>query len=253
MHPLADRQGALRQFVQRPADGVVRLGGGVRTTHLPEHLLFADHRGIQAAGHREQVLDGRFGIAHVGVFGEVAQAHAGMLREHLPDDRKPAVEGLDDGVDLDAVAGGQHHGLGHQRRLQHLLDDLGLFGLVGAQLLQDRHRRAAVRNPEKQHAHGFITTSSKVVVDQLGHQICSRLYRSRQIRPQPGLIDLPVAVLGAVEQHHRQPIAELRPQRRIPGGRGGVDIGDRQREAQLVGELRQAVSRPRCRSSSLHA
>ena len=113
------------------------LGGGVRATHLAEHLLLADHRGIQAAGHREQVLDGRFGIAHVGVFGEIAQPHAGMLREHLPDHREAAVEGLDDGVDLDAVAGGQHHRLGHQRRLQDLVDDLGLIGLVGAQLLQD--------------------------------------------------------------------------------------------------------------------
>ncbi len=137
MHPLADRQRALRQFVQRAADGLVRLGGGVRATHLPEHLLFADHRGVQAAGHREQVLDGRFGIPHVGVFGQVAQAHPGLLGEHLPDHRQPAVERLDDGVDLDAVAGGQHHRLGHQRRLQHLFDDLGLFGLIGAQLLKD--------------------------------------------------------------------------------------------------------------------
>ena len=38
------------------------------------------------------------------------------------------MEGLDDGVDLDAVAGGQHHRLGHQRGLQHLVDDLGLIG-----------------------------------------------------------------------------------------------------------------------------
>ena len=139
----------------------------------PEHLLLADHRGIQAAGHREQVLDGGLGVAHVGVLGQIAQRHAGVLGEHLPDHRQAAVEGLDHRVDLDAVAGGQHHGLGHQRRLQHLVDDLGLIGLVGAQLLQDGHRRAAVRNPEKQDAHGFITTSSKVVVYQLAYQICS--------------------------------------------------------------------------------
>ena len=142
--------------MQGAADGVVGLGIGIGATHLPEHLLFADHRGIQPAGHREQVLDGCLGVTHVGVFGQVAQAHAGMLGEHLTDDREATVEGLDDGVDLDAVAGGQHHRLGNQRGLQHLLDDLGLFGLVGAQLLEDRHRRAAVRNPEKQHAHGFI-------------------------------------------------------------------------------------------------
>ena len=130
--------------MQGAADGVVGLGGGIRAADLPEHLLLADHRGIQTAGDREQVLDGRLGIAHVRVLGQVVQGHPGMLGEHLPDHRQPAVERLDDGVDLDAVAGRQHHRLGHQRRLQHPLDDLGLIGLVGAQLLQNRHRRAAV-------------------------------------------------------------------------------------------------------------
>ena len=119
------------------------------------------------------MLDGRFRVPHVGVLRQVVERHSGVFGQHLADHRETAVEGLDDGVDLDAVAGGQHHRLGHQRGLQHLVDDLGLIGLVGAQLLQHRHRRAAVRNPEKQHAHGFITTSSTVVVYQLGFQICS--------------------------------------------------------------------------------
>ena len=83
VHPLADRQRALRQLVQRAADGVVGLGGGVRATDLAEHLLLADHRGVQPAGHREQVLDGRLGVAHVGVLGQVVQRHAGVLGEHL--------------------------------------------------------------------------------------------------------------------------------------------------------------------------
>ena len=74
VHPLADRQRALRQLVQGAADGVVGLRGGIRAADLPEHLLFADHRGIQPAGHREEVLDGRLGIAHVGVLGQVVQA-----------------------------------------------------------------------------------------------------------------------------------------------------------------------------------
>ena len=172
VHPLADRQCALGQLVQGAADGVVGLGGGVGAAHLAEHLLFADHRRIQATGDGEQVLDGRLGVADVGVLGEVAQPHAGMFGEHLADHRQAAVEGIDDRVDLDAVTGGQHHGLGHQRGLQHLVDDLGLIGLVGAQLLQHGDRRAAVRNAEKQHAHGLITTSSTVVLVTAGHQIC---------------------------------------------------------------------------------
>ena len=164
VHPLADRQRALGQFMQGAADGVVGLGGGVGAAHLAEHLLLADHRGVQAAGHREQVLDGGLRVADVGVLGQVVQRHAGMLGEHLPDHRKTAVEGLDDRVHLDPVAGGEHHGLGHQRGLQHLVDDLGLIGLIGAQMLQHGHRRAAVRNPKEQHAHGFITTSTTVIV-----------------------------------------------------------------------------------------
>ena len=250
VHPLADRQRALRQLVQGAPDGVVGLGGRIGAADLAEHLLLADDRRVQAAGHREQVLDGRLGVAHVGVLGQVVERHAGVLGQHLADHRKAAVEGLDDGVDLDAVAGGQHHRLGHQRGLQHLVDDLGLIGLVGAQLLQHRHRRAAVRNPEKQHAHGFITTSTKVIVDQLGTKFAV-LFRSRppalrrvgpqlargvppspvavpagstssarEIRPQPRLVDLPVTVLAAVEQHHRQPVAELGAQRGVARGRG---------------------------------
>ena len=59
----------------------------------------------------------------------------------------------------------------------------------------------------------------------------------RKIRSQPLLIDLPVAVLRAVEQHHRKPIAELGTQRRIACCGDGVHIGDPQLEAQLVGQL----------------
>ena len=173
VHPLADRQRALRQLVQGAADGVVGLGGGVGAADLAEHLLLADDRRVQATGDREQMLDGRLGVPHVRVLRQVVQRHAGMLGEHLADHRKATVERLDDGVDLDPVAGRQHHRLGDQGRLQHLVDDLGLIGLVGAQLLKHRNRRAAMRNPEKQHAHGLITTSSKVVVYQLGYQICS--------------------------------------------------------------------------------
>ena len=57
--------------MQGAADGVVGLGGGVGAADLAEYLLLADHRGVQAAGHREEVLDGRFCVADVGVLGQV--------------------------------------------------------------------------------------------------------------------------------------------------------------------------------------
>ena len=154
VHALADRQRALREFVQGAPDGVIGLGGGIGAAHLAQDLLFTDHRGVQARGDGEQVLDGGLGVADVGVLGQIAHRHAGVLRQHLADHRQAAVERLDDRVNLDAVAGGQHHRLGHQRRLQHCVDDLGLIGLIGGQLLEDGDRRAAVRDPEKQDTHG---------------------------------------------------------------------------------------------------
>ena len=157
VHPLAHRQRALGQVVQHPADGLVGLGRGVGAADLAEHLLLADDRAVQAGGHREQMLDGGLAVADVRVLGQVAHRHAGVLGEHLADHRQTAVEGVDHRVDLDPVAGGQHHRLGHQRRLQHLIDDLGLIGFVGGQLLENRDRRAAMRHPEQQDAHGTIT------------------------------------------------------------------------------------------------
>ncbi len=87
VHPLADRQRALGQFVQRAADGVVGLGGGVGAADLAEHLLLADHRGVQAAGDGEQMLDGGLGVADVGVLGQIAQRHPGVLGQ--APDRSP--------------------------------------------------------------------------------------------------------------------------------------------------------------------
>jgi hypothetical protein len=154
MHTLADCQRPLGQLVQHAADGAVRLGGGIGATDLAEHLRLANHGRVQAAGHREQVLDGGLAVADVGVFGEVGHRHPGTFGEHLADGRQAAVEGVDDRVDLDAVAGREHHGLGHQRRLHDLVDDLDLLGFVGAELFQNGDRRAAVRHTEEQDAHG---------------------------------------------------------------------------------------------------
>ena len=79
VHALADRQRALREFVQGAADGVIGLGGGIGAAHLTQDLLFTDHRGVQARGDGEQVLDGGLGVTDVGVLGQVAHRHAGVV------------------------------------------------------------------------------------------------------------------------------------------------------------------------------
>ena len=43
------------------------------------------------------------------------------------------------------------------------------------------------------------------------------LFRLRDICSQPGLIEFPVAVLAAVEKHHRQPVAELAAEAMLDG------------------------------------
>lgn len=106
------------------------------------------------------MLDGCFAVADVGVLGQVGHRHAGVFGEHLSDRRQSGVEGVDDGVDLNPVAGRQDHRLGDERRLQHLLDDLYLIGFSGAELLEYGDGGATVRDPEEQDAHGNITWSA---------------------------------------------------------------------------------------------
>lgn len=59
-----------------------------------------------------------------------------------------------------------------------------------------------------------------------------------QVRPEPGLVYFPVAVLLTVQQNHWKPVAKLRAQRGICGGRL-IDIRDGECDAELVGQSRQ--------------
>ena len=73
----------------------------------------------------------------------------------------------------------------------------------------------------------------------------------RKIGPQPGLVELPVAVLSSVEQHYRQPVAELGAQSGITRGGSGVDVGGRQVEAELVGQLAEPGRGPLAQGAAL--
>ena len=61
--------------------------------------------------------------------------------------------------------------------------------------------------------------------------------RLGKVFAQPGLVDLPVAVLAAVEQHHRQPVTELGAEGAVAGRRSLVYIGGRQVEVKFRGQL----------------
>lgn len=51
-------------------------------------------------------------------------------------------------------------------------------------------------------------------------------------------------MLAAVEQHHRQPVAELGAQAGVTGGSGGVDVGGRQVEIKFGGQFLQLRVHP---------
>ena len=114
LHPLSGRQRPLREVVQDPADGSPGLGRRVGAADLAENLLFTDHRTVQTTGHREEMLDGGLAVSDVGVLGELTHRHPGVVGQHLADHRQAAVEGVDHGVDLYPVTGGEQHRLGHQ-------------------------------------------------------------------------------------------------------------------------------------------
>ena len=65
-----------------------------------------------------------------------------------------------------------------------------------------------------------------------------------QIGPEPGLIDLPVAVLDTVEQHHREPVAALGASSGGARRGGGVDIRAGQLEVKFGSQFRQPVVHP---------
>ena len=112
VHPLAHAQSLLGELVQDAAGRVVGVRAQVGVADLAEDLLLADDERVESGGHGEEMLDGGLGVAHVGVPGHLVDGHARVVAEYLADRLESRVEGIDDGVDLDAVARRDDHGLG---------------------------------------------------------------------------------------------------------------------------------------------
>ena len=153
VHPLADAQRLLRQLVQRPPDRARGVRGGVGGAQLAEDLRLADHHRVEPGGDGEQVLHGRTRVVHVEVLGELGQRQRGVPAQHGGDVGEAAVEGVDDRVDLDAVAGRQHHHLGDVAAAQHLVEQLGDLVDPDGGAFQQLHGGAAVRQPYHENIH----------------------------------------------------------------------------------------------------
>src|SRR5215472_1930655 len=159
VRPLGRAQRERAEVVEGPAERLVRARDGQRPAHLAEDLALAHHHGLQATGHRQQVLYRAVLVVHVQVGRELGERDAGVPGEHLADRRHARVELVDLGVDLDPVAGG------HGERASDVLgvDDIAqqLARRVAGErgTLQDRDRGAAVAQPHYQDAHGAVTDS----------------------------------------------------------------------------------------------
>ena len=79
------------------------------------------------------------------------EAH--VARQHLRDLGQAAVEGLDDRVDLHAVAGGDEHRLGDVLAGEEVVQDLRRVLGGHRDALEDGHLGGAVRDADQQEAH----------------------------------------------------------------------------------------------------
>ncbi len=157
VHTLADPQRLLRQLVQRAARGLLRVGGRVGGTDLTEDLLLADDHRIETTGDREEVLGGCLAVPDVRVLVQFGQIESGMRGQQVTDLGERAVEGVDDGIDLDAVARRDDHRLGDVRRGEHPVGQLRTVGVGHRDPLEDGDGSTAVRDPDEKHTHGLIT------------------------------------------------------------------------------------------------
>lgn len=72
-----------------------------------------------------------------------------------------------------------------------------------------------------------------------------------EVGPQSGFVDLPVAVLGTVEQHYREAIAVLGAKGGVAGRCGRVDVGDGKGEIEFARKLRELGGRGRAQRTTL--
>ena len=153
VNSLSHAECGLREIVEAltRGGGVLRLSKG--GAYLSEDLLLADDHRVEPRRDLEGMLNGAVFVTHVEVRGELAACHPGDLGQRLGHVDDSAVEAADFGIDLDPVAGREHHRLGHVRRP----DQVGLQlrdGLIDeGDPLEERHGRGAVAHAHDKQGH----------------------------------------------------------------------------------------------------
>src|SRR5690606_33148196 len=96
-------------------------------------------------------------VVHVEIGGELLQADPAVLGEQRGQLGDTGVELVHVGVQLDAVAGGQHGGLGSRLGGHGVLRQLGLVVRAQRGTLQDADRGTAMAQSDGEKAHAGIT------------------------------------------------------------------------------------------------
>ncbi len=121
------------QQVEPGARRALALSPLPRHPDLPENLAFAEHGGVDTRGHREQMTGGDVVVEGIEVIGEGLGRKVGKVAQEVAYVLVRAVEALGDGVDLGAIARGEHD----------RFTDVGARGQImqrlGQTLLRDDH------------------------------------------------------------------------------------------------------------------
>jgi hypothetical protein len=130
-HLFGHGKGALEQLVQRGAHGAGVFGGAHRVFHLAQDLRFAQHHGVEAAGHAKGVAGDLVALQRVGMRAQQGGRNAAVVRQPLQ--RVVQVGVVTGTVDFSAVAGGEQGrlGLACQRGAQAAQSGLDLVQGVG--------------------------------------------------------------------------------------------------------------------------
>ena len=154
---LPTRRACCSERAELAAGAADVLRGAQRDPDLTEHLTLADDHRVQPAGDREQVRHGAVLVVRVEVRGELVEVDAGMAGEQLGHLRKPGVEHVHLGVDLDAVAGGEHHRFAGVVADGNVVEQLTHGVRREDDPLQEIDRRGAVGQAHDQGAHVLLT------------------------------------------------------------------------------------------------
>jgi hypothetical protein len=151
--PLADAEGLLEERVQRRANGADLLAAAQRVAGLPEDLALTERHRVEPGHDLEEVGDGAVVVVDVEVRQHRLGGLAGPLDEQPGHLLHAAVEAVDVGVDLEAVARRDDGRLGDVLAGRDVVDELVDAVSVERHPLEQGDRRGLVGDPDDEDAH----------------------------------------------------------------------------------------------------